>query len=145
MWVLDYKESWALKNWCFWIVVLEKTLESSLDCKEIKPINLKRNQSWIGIGRTGAKAETIILWPPNVKNWFIGKDPDDGKDWRQEEKGMTEEETGKSGMLQSMGHKELDTTEQLNWTELNVIQGFLGGSVVKNPPAMQDTWVWFLD
>ena len=92
MWELDYKVSWALKNWCFWIVVLEKTLESPLDCKEIKPINLKGNQSWIFIGRTDAKAEIPIFWPPDAKSWLIGKDPDAGKDWRQEEKGTIEDE-----------------------------------------------------
>ena len=91
MWELDYKESWVLKNWCFHTVVLEKTLESSLDCKEIKPVNLQGNQSWIFIGRTDAEAETPILWPPDVKNWLIWKDPDAGKDWGQEEKGMTED------------------------------------------------------
>ena len=89
---LDHKESWALKNWCFWTVVLEKTLESPLDCKEIQPVNPKGNQSWIFIGRTDAEAETPILWPPDTKNWLIWKDPDAGKDWRQEEKGMTENE-----------------------------------------------------
>ena len=86
MWELDYKESWALKNWRFWPVVLEKTLESPLDCREIQPVNPKGNQSWIFIGRTDAEAETPILWPPDAKNWLIGKDPDAGKDWRQEEK-----------------------------------------------------------
>ena len=91
MWELDYKESWAPKNCCFWTVVLEKTLESPLDCKEIKQVNPKRNQSWIFTGRTNAKAGAPILWPPDVKNWLIGKDPDAGKDWRQEEKGMTED------------------------------------------------------
>ena len=91
-WKLDYKESWALKNWCFWTVVLEKTLESPLDCKENKPVNPKGNQSWIFIGRTDAEAEGPILWPLDAKNWLIGKDPDAGKDWRQEEKGMTEDE-----------------------------------------------------
>ena len=90
MWELDYKESWVLKNWCFWTVVLEKTLESPLDWKKIKPVNSK-NQSWIFIGRTDAEAETPILWPPD-ENWLIGKDPDAGKDWRWEEKGMTEDE-----------------------------------------------------
>ena len=89
MWELDSKESWALKNWCFWTVVLEKTLESPLDWKEIKPVH-KGNQSWIFIGRTDDKAETSILWPPDAKNWC--KDPDAGKDWRQEEKGTTEDE-----------------------------------------------------
>ena len=123
MWELDHKENWALKNWYFWTVELEKTLESPLDCKEIKPLNPKGNQSWIFIGRTDTK--TPILWPPDVKNWLIWKDPDDGKDWRQEEMGMTKGWdgwiasstrwtwvwvssrswwwTGKPGLLQSMG------------------------------------------
>ena len=92
MWELDYKESWVLKNWYFWTVVLEKTLESPLDCKETKLVNPKGNQSWIFIGRTDAEAETPILWPPDVKNWLIRKDPDAGQDWRQEERGMTEDE-----------------------------------------------------
>ena len=91
IWESDHKESWAPKNWCFWTLVLEKTVESSLDCKEIqpKPVNPKGNQSWIFIGRTDAEAGTPILWPPDAKNWLIGKDPDAGKDWRQEENGMT--------------------------------------------------------
>ena len=93
VWELDYKESWAPKNWCFWTVVLEKTLESPLDCKEIQPVHPKGNQSWIFIGRTDAEAETLILWPPDEEHWLIWKDPDVGKDWRQEEKGMTEDET----------------------------------------------------
>ena len=92
MWELGHKEGWTLKNWCFWTVVLEKTLESPLNCKEIQPVHPKGNQSWIFIGRTGAEAETPILWLPDVKNWRIGKDPDAGKDWGQEEKGATEEE-----------------------------------------------------
>ena len=87
MWELDYKESWALKNWCFWTMVLEKTFESSLDFKEIQPVNPKGNQCWISIGRTDAEAETPILWPSDAKNWLIWKDPDAGKDWKQEEKG----------------------------------------------------------
>ena len=90
IWVLDHKEDWARKNWCFWTVVLEKTLQGPLDCKEIKPVNSKENQPWIFIGRTDAEAP--ILWPPDAKNWLIGKDPDDGKDWRQEETGTTEDE-----------------------------------------------------
>ena len=140
MWELDCKESWAPKNWCFWIVVLKKTLESPLDSKEIKPINPKGNRSWIFIGRTDAEAETPILWPPDVKNWLSGKDSDAEKDWRQEEKGMTEDETvgwhhwlhghefeqapgvgdGQGGLAccNSWGRKEWDTTERLNWTEL---------------------------
>ena len=92
MWDLDYKESWALKNWCFWTVVLEKTLDSNLDCKEIKPVNPKGNQSWILIGKTNTEAETPLFWPPDAKNWLIWKDPDAGKDWGQEEKGMREDE-----------------------------------------------------
>ena len=91
MWELDYKESWVLKNWCFWTVVLEKTLESPLDCKEIHPVHPKGNWSWIFIGRTDAEAETQILWPPDGKNWLIWKDPDAGKDWGQEKKGTTED------------------------------------------------------
>ena len=124
MWELDHKEGWASKNWCFWIVVLEKTLESPLDCKEIQPVHPKGNQSWIFIGRTDAEAETPVVWPPDVK-WLIWKDPDVGKDWGQEEKGMTEDKmvgwhhrlngkwvwvdsgswwwTGRPGVLQSMG------------------------------------------
>ena len=90
VWELDYKESWALKNWCFWTAVLEKTLESPLDCKEIQPVHSKGNQFWVFIGRTDVEAETPILWPPDGKSWLIGKDPDAGKDWRQEEKGTTD-------------------------------------------------------
>ena len=89
MWELDHKNGWAPNNWCFWTVVLEKTLESPLDCKKIQPVHLKRNQSWTFIGRTDAEAP--ILWPPDVKNWLIRKDPYGGKDWRQEKKGTTED------------------------------------------------------
>ena len=139
MWVLDYEESWALKNWCFWTVVLEKTLESPLDCKEVQLVHPKGNQSWIFIGRTDAEAETPILWPPDVKNWLIWKDPDARQDWRQEEKGMTEDEMvgwhhwcdghefeqslGVGDGQESLacynpwGLKESDTTEQLSWTD----------------------------
>ena len=91
MWELDCKESWVPKNWCFWTVVLEKTLESPLDCKEIQPVHPKGDRSWVFIGRTDAEAESPMLWPPDVKSWLIWKDPDVGKDWRQEEKGMTED------------------------------------------------------
>ena len=137
MWELDYKESWALMNWCFWTVVLEKILESPLDCKEIKPVNPKGNQSWIFIGRTDVEAEAPILWPPDVKNWLIGKDPDAGKDWRQEEKGTTEDVMavwhhwldgqefeqalgvgdgqGSVACCSPWGRKESDMTERLNW------------------------------
>ena len=89
---LDYRESWVPKNWCFWTVVLEKTLESPLDCKEIQAVHPKGDQSWVFIGRTDVQGETPILWPPDVKNWLIWKDPDAGKDWRQEEKRTTEDE-----------------------------------------------------
>ena len=136
MWELDYKKSWALKNWCFWTVVLEKTLESPLDCKEIQPVHLKGDQSWVFIGRTDSEAETPILWPSDAKNWLIGKDPDPGKDWRQKEKRVTEDEMvgwhhllngnefeqslgnddgqGSLTCCGSWGHKELDPTERLN-------------------------------
>ena len=92
MWELGYKESWALKNWCFLTMVLKITLESPLDCKEIQPVHPKGNHSWIFIGRTYAEAETPTLWPPDAKNWLIGKVSDAGKDWRREEKGTTEDE-----------------------------------------------------
>ena len=92
MWELYCKETWALKNWCFWTVVLEKTFESPLDCKEIQPVHPKGDQSWVFIGRTDVEAETPILWPPDAKSWLIGKDPDAGKDWGQEEKWTTEDE-----------------------------------------------------
>ena len=139
MWELDYKESWALKNWCFWTVVLEKTLESPLDCKEIQPVHPKGDQSWVFIGKTDGEAETPILWPPDAKSWLIWKDPDAGKDWGQEEKGTTEDakvgwhhrlnghgfgwtpvvgdEQGGLECCGSWGRKELDTTELLNWTK----------------------------
>ena len=136
MWELNYKESWTPKNWCFWTVVLEKTFESPLDCKEIQLVNAKGNQSWIFIGRTDAEAETPILWPPYGKNGLIGKDPDAGKDWRQEEKGTIEDEMvvwhhqldghefeyalgvgdGQGSLVccSPWGHKESDMPEQLN-------------------------------
>ena len=136
MWELAYKESWMPKNWCFWTVVLEKTLESPVDCKNIKPVNPKGNQSWIVIGRTDAEAETPVLWPPDVKNWLTGKDPYAGKDWRWEEKGTTgwdgwmaspthghefEQVLGVSDGQGSLvccspcGYKKSDTTERLIW------------------------------
>ena len=92
MWELDYKESWVQKNWCFQTVVLKKTLESPLDSKEIQLLHPKGDQSWVFIGRTDVEAETPTLWPPDAKNWLIWKDPDAGKDWRQEGKGVTEDE-----------------------------------------------------
>ena len=139
MWELDYKESWVLKNWCFWTVVLEKTLESPLDYKEIQPVYPKGDQSWVFIGRSDVGAETPVLWPPDAKSRLIWKDPDAGKDWGQKEKGTTEDEMvgwhhrlngqgfgwipgvgdGQGGLAccSSWGRKESDTTEQLNWTE----------------------------
>ena len=139
MWEMDHKESWALKNWRFWTVVLAKTLESTLNCKEIQPVHPKGDQSWLFIGRTDVEAVTQILWPPDGKSWLIWKDPDAGKDWEQEEKGMTEDEMvgwhhrlnghefgwtpgvgdGQGGLVccSSWGRKESDTTERLNWTE----------------------------
>ena len=139
MWQLDYKESWAPKNWCFWSVVLEKTLESPLDCKEIQPVHPEGDQSWVFVGRTDAKAETAILWPPDAKSWLIGKEPDARRDCWQEVKGMTQDEMaewhhwlnghefewtlgvgdGHGGLAccDSWCCKESETTEQLNWTE----------------------------
>ena len=139
MWELDCEESWALKNWCFGTVVLEKTLESPR--KEIQPVHSKGDQSWVFFGRNDAEAETPILWPPDVKSWLIGKDSDAGRDWGQEEKGTTEDEMagwhhrlsgrefewtlgvgdGQGGLAccDSWSRKESDTTERLNWTELN--------------------------
>ena len=136
MWKLDCEESWAPKNWCFWTVVLEKTLESPMDCKKIETVHSK-DQSWVFFGRTDAKAETPLLWPPHEKTWLIGKDCDAGRDWGQEEKGMIEDEMvgwyyrldgrefewtpgvgdGQGGLTccDSRGHKELDMTEQLIW------------------------------
>ena len=105
IWDLDYKESWAPKNWCFWTVVLKKTLESPLDCKEIKPAHPKGNKYWIVIGRTDTEAETPILRPPDAKNWLIWKDPDAEKDWGQEKKGMTEDEMVGQHHHQLSGHK----------------------------------------
>ena len=140
MWELDYKESWVPKNWCFWTVVFDKTLESALGCKEIQPVHPKGDKSWVFIGRTDVEAETPILWPPDAKNWLILKDPDTGKDWRQEEKGSTEDELiewhywvngpefeqalgvgdgqGSLACYSPWGHKESDIIEQLSWTEL---------------------------
>ena len=139
MWELDYKESWALKNWCFWTVVLEKTLESPLDCNEIQPVHPKGDQSWVFIGRTDVEAETPILWPPDTKSWLIWKDPDAGKDWGQDEKGTPEDEMigwhyrlnghgfgwtlgvgdrqGGLACCSPWSHRESDMNEWLNWTE----------------------------
>ena len=143
MWKLNHKESWVSKNGCFWTLVLEKTLENPLDCKEIKPVNPKGNQFWIFIGRTDAETEAPILWPPDGKKWPIGKAPDAGKDWEQEEKGTTEYEMvgwhhqlnghgfeqalevgdgqGKPGVLQSMGSQRVGhywATELIELTDI---------------------------
>ena len=147
-WELDCEEGWVPKNWCFWTVVLEKTLESSLDCKETQPAHSKGNQGWVYIGRTDAEAETPILWPPHAKSWLIGKDSDGGRDWGQEEKGMTEDEMagwhnrfdghetdwtpgagdGQGGLAccNSWGHKESESTERLHWksVESSILQVF---------------------
>ena len=142
MWELDCEESWAPKNWCFWTVVLEKTLESPLDCKEMQPVHSEGDQPWDFFGRNDAKAETPVLWLPHVKSWLIEKDFDSGRDWGQEEKGTTEDEMagwhhwldgcesewtpgvggGQGGLAccDSWGRKESDTTERLNWTELYI-------------------------
>ena len=146
IWELNYKESWALKNWWFLTMVLEKTLESPLDCKEIQPVHPKGDRSWVFIGRTDVEVETPILWPPDVKSWLIWKDPDAGKDWRWE-KGMTEDEMvgwhhwlnghefgwtpgvgdGQGGLVYcgSWGCEESDMTEQLNWTLVESLLGVI--------------------
>ena len=149
MWELDYKESWVMKNWCFWTVVLEKTLESFLDCKEITAVNPKGNQSWIFIGRTDAEAETLVLWPPDEKNWCIRKDPDAGKHWKAgrevDDRGLdgwvaspTQWTwvwvnsgswwwTGRPGVLQFMGSQRVgqDWGTKLNWTEHTCIHTYM--------------------
>ena len=154
MWELDYKESWAPKNWCFWTVVLEKTLGGPLECKEIKPVNPKGNQPWTFIGRTDAEAEgPAQLWPLDVKNWLIGKDPDAWKDWRQEEKGTVGNEMvgwhhwlhghefeqapgvddGQGGLVccSPWGRKESDTTEWLNWRWFIFLRVYFWGVMLK--------------
>ena len=153
MWELDCEESWAPKNWCLWTVVLEKTLESPLDCKEIQPVHSKGDQPRVFFGRNDAEAETPVLWPPHAKSWLIGKDSDAGRDWGQEEKGITEDEKagwhhwfdwhesgwtpgvgdGQGGLVccDSWGCKELDTTEWLNWTELINLEGWNGEGDVR--------------
>ena len=154
MWELNYKERQAPKNWCFWTVVLETTLESPLDCKEIQPVHPKGDQFWIFIGRTDAEAEIPILWPPDVKNWLIWKDPGVGKDWRQKEKGTTEDEmvgwhhrlnrhefeqaSGFGDVQRSLaccslwGHRQLELTDQLNQTKLWVIFDSIFDSIIWN-------------
>ena len=141
MWELDCKESWAPKNQCFWTVVLEKAVESPLDCKEIQPVHSEGDQSWMFIGRTDAEAETPVLWSHHEKSWLTGKDSDAGRNWGQQEKGITEDKMtgwhyrlnghefkwtpgvgdgqGALACCNSWGRNESDTTEGLNWTELN--------------------------
>ena len=160
MWELDDKESWVLKNCCFWTVVLEKTLESPLDCREVQQIHPKGDQCWVFIGRTDDEAETPVLWPPHVKSWLIGKDPDAGKDWGQEEKGTTEDEMAgrhhwldgsESEWILGVGDvpgglvccdswdcKELDMTEHLNWTEwINIV---ICTTILSSPTML--SWGW---
>ena len=161
MWELDYKKSWALNNWYFWTVVLEKTLESPLDCKEIQPVHPKGDQSWVFIGRTDVEAETPIFWPPDVKSWLIGKDPDVGKDWGQEEKGPTEDDswmasltqwtwvwvdsrswwcTGRPGVLQFMRFQRVgdDWVTELKWTDVEKI---IIGKVLMEYRICNRSWV----
>ena len=162
MWELNHKESWALKNWCFWTVVLEKTLESPLDCKESKPVNPKGNQSWILTGRTDAEADVPILWPHDVMSWLIRKDPDAGKDWRQEEK-MTEgkmvgwhhqlngpefeqalgDGEGQGGLAccSPWGRREWDTTERLNNCIALGTLSMVGGSLEGNGWGRMDPYI----
>ena len=156
MWELDCEKSWAPKNWYVWTVVLEKTLEGPLTCKEIQPVHSEGDQPWDFFGRNDAKAEAPVLWPPHDKSWLIGKDSDAGRDWGQEERGTTQDEMagwhhrlngcesewtpgvgdGQGGLAccNSWGRKESDTTEQLNW-------GFPEGQRVKNLPSMRETQV----
>ena len=166
MWELDYKESWAPKNWCFWTAVLEKTFERPLDCKKIQLVHPK-DQSWLFIGWTDVEAKIPILWPPDAKSWLIWNDLNAGKDWGQEEKGMIEDEMvgwhhwlnghefekalgigdGKGSLVccSPCGHKESDTTERLNWTELNCGLGSssytrrCNGSPLHHSPLTSDT------
>ena len=147
VWELDYREGWVPKNWCFWTLMLEKTLESPLDCNEIQPVNPKGNQPWIFIGGTDAKTETQILWPPDMKNWLIRIDLDAGKDWSWEEKGITEDEMvgwyqrlngqefeqaleigdGQKGLAccYPWGHKKSDMTEWLNWLTVPILKNII--------------------
>ena len=161
MWELDCEESWVLKNWCFWTVALEKTLESLLDCKEIQPIHSEGDQPWDFFGRNDAKAETPVLWPPYAKSWLTGKDSDAERNWGQE-KGTTEDEMagwhhridgrefewtlgdgdGQGGLAccSSWGCKESDTTEWLNWTELNLMDKCRSTSYPRGLRAHGGTW-----
>ena len=162
MWELDYKESWAQKNWCFWTVVLEKTLESPLDCKETQPVHFKGDWSWVSIGRTDVEAETPIFWPPGVKSWLIWKDPYVGRDWGQGEKGTTVDEMvgwhhwlnghgfgwapgvgdGQGGLVCCSSWGPKSRTWLSDWTELNYVPGSVLGarrysSIRKNTGLMR--------
>ena len=145
MWELDYKESWASKNWCFWTVVLEKALESPLDSKETKPVNLKGYQSWMFIGRTDAEAETPILWPPDAKSQLIGKDPGARKDWRQTEKRVTEDEIDGWHHRLISGHEFEQTGRRWRTVKTGVLQS-MGSQRVGHDWAteqqQQQSWSW---
>ena len=165
MWELDHKVGWVPKNWYFRTVVLEKALESPLDCKEIQSVHPNGNQSWVFIGRTDVEAETPMLWPPDAERWLIGKDPDAGKNWGQEEKGTTEDEMvrwhhrrnghgfgrtlgvgdeqGGLACYGSWGHKKLDTTEWLTWTEYLFLSTTWDKSVNSVVPILFGTRGWF--
>ena len=164
MWELDCEEGWAPKNWCFLTVVLEKTLESPLNCKEIQPVHSEGDQPWDFFGRNDAKAETPVLWPPHVKNWLIAKDSDAGRGWGQEEKGTTEDEMagwhhwlngresqwtpgvgdGQGSLVcyDSWGRKESDTTEQLIWSDLIVGNQSHGSDRDATPTPTLNNKVW---
>ena len=138
MWELNYKESWTQKNWCFCTVVLEKTLESPLDCKEIQPVQPKGDQSWVFIGRTDVEAETPIFWPPDSKSWLIGKDPDVGKDWGQEKKGKTEDEN--VGWYHGLNGHEFGWTPGVQWTERPGMLWFMGSQRVGHDWVTEMNW-----
>ena len=139
MWELDYKESWVLKNWCFWTVVLEKTLESPLDCKEIQPAHSEGDQPWDFFGRNDAKAEAPVLWPPHVKSWLIGKDSDAGRDWGQEEKGTIEDEM--AGWCHQLdGHESINSGSWW-WTGRPGVLRFMGSPRVRHDWATELNWM----